>query len=458
MTHPRVLVVEDDPTVMLAIRDHLEAHGWPVTPATTVREALERFELQDVRAVITDYALPDGNAFDLVSLFKNTEPPLPVILLTGHASPELERRAQRSGVDEFLVKPIGLAALEAVLARFEGSVLEQAARPRRSRVEAALSPFLGTSDAIRRLEQQAVRIVDNRRPVLIQGETGSGKGVLALWLHAHGPDAGGPFVDLNCAGLARDFLESELFGHERGAFTGATQAKPGLIETAASGTLFLDEIGDTDPAVQSKLLKVLETNTFRRLGAVQERRVELRVLTATGTPLEQLVREGRFRRDLFFRINGLPLSLPPLRERMEDVPVLARRLLHEVANIMSRGPLALTEDAERKLGTHDWPGNIRELRNVLERAAILSSNTLLKADDLEFHAATPAAPPDRPAESADVERSMTLQDVQREHIVRVLKLEKNNVAKAAARLGVSRSTLYEMLERFGIERTDGDPS
>jgi DNA-binding NtrC family response regulator len=451
VTRPRVLVVEDDPGISLAIKDHLEAHGWPVTSARSVREALESFEIQDVRAVITDYALPDGNAFDLVSLFKSTEPPLPVILLTGHPSPELERRAQRSGVDEFLVKPVKLPALEAMLARFEESVIEQAARPRRSRLEAALSPFLGTSEAIRTLEQLAVRIADSRRPVLIQGETGTGKGVLAGWLHAHGPDATGPFVDLNCAGLAREFLESELFGHEKGAFTGATQAKPGLIETAAGGSLFLDEIGDTDPAVQSKLLKVLETNTFRRLGSVHERRVSLRILTAAGRPLEQLVAEGKFRADLFFRINGLPLLLPPLRERMEDVPLLARRLLHEIASVMSRGPLALTPDAEAKLGTHTWPGNIRELRNVLERAAILSSATLLGVEDIEFHAAKPAPPREEPPSS------MTLHEVQRDHIVRVLKLEKNNVARAAQHLGVSRSTLYEMLDRFGIERTGGVP-
>ncbi len=444
MSRPRVLVVEDDPGVSFAIRDHLEAHGWPVSSASSVREALDRFANQDVRAVITDYALPDGNAFDLVSLFKNTVPPLPVILLTGHPSPELERRAQRSGVDQFLVKPVSLPSLEAALEGFETSVLEQASRPHRSRAEAALSPFLGTSAAIRRLEEQAVRIVDNRRPVLIEGETGTGKGVLATWLHAHGPDPAGPFVDLNCAGLARDFLESELFGHDRGAFTGATQAKPGLIEMADGGTLFLDEIGETDPIVQSKLLKVLETSTFRRLGSVQERHVTLRFLCAAGQPLDELVAMGRFRRDLFFRINGLPLHLPPLRERAEDVPVLARRLLHEIAGVLSRGPLALSEEAERKLLPYAWPGNIRELRNVLERAAILASSTLLQADDIEL----PHGAPPLPTESAP----MTLEEMTRQHIVRVLALEHGNVVNAAKRLGVSRSALYEMMKRFGIQR------
>jgi len=445
VSRPRVLVVEDDPGVAFAIQDHLEAHGWPVSAAASVREALDRFANQDVRAVITDYALPDGNAFDLVSLFKNTDPPLPVILLTGHPSPELERRAQRSGVNQFLVKPVNLPALETALESFETSVLEQASRPRRSRAEAALSPFLGTSVAIRRLEEQSLRIVDNRRPVLIEGETGTGKGVLAHWLHAHGPDPGGPFIDLNCAGLAKDFLESELFGHDKGAFTGATQAKPGLIEMAAGGTLFLDEIGDTDPQVQSKLLKVLETNTFRRLGSVQERHVTLRILCAAGRPLEELVREGRFRRDLFFRINGLPLHLPPLRDRLEDVPVLARRLLHEIARVLSRGPLALTPEAEARLQPHHWPGNIRELRNVLERAAILSPNALIEAREIELPQRVDAAPPAGGA-------PLTLDEMTRQHVVRVLELENYNVKSAALLLGVARSSLYEMMNRFGIRR------
>jgi transcriptional regulator with PAS, ATPase and Fis domain len=249
-------------------------------------------------------------------------------------------------------------------------------------------------------------------------------------------------VDLNCAGLSREFLETELFGHEKGAFTGATAAKPGLLEVAHRGTIFLDEIGDVDPQVQPKLLKVLEEKQFRRIGDVRDRRVDIRLLTATHQNLGELVREKRFRNDLFFRINTVPLRVPALRERAEDVPALAEQILEGLAARWGYARIALSADASEALAGHSWPGNIRELRNVLERAVLLSGSPVIERRDLRFEAAEPTAAP------YDLDR--TLIEVERQHIERVLRAEGGRVEAAAKRLGIPRSSLYQKIKRFGI--------
>jgi DNA-binding NtrC family response regulator len=294
-------------------------------------------------------------------------------------------------------------------------------------------PFVGGSKAIRDLREQAVKLAESDGPVLVLGETGSGKGILTRWLHAHGPRAREPFVDLNCAGLSRELLENELFGHERGAFTGAQAAKPGLLDVAHKGTLFLDEIGDVDLQVQPRLLKVLEEKRFRRLGDVKDRIVDVRLVAATHHDLDAAVRENRFRKDLFYRISVLPLRIPSLRERLEDVPALARALLAPGVQLSSQ--------AERALKAYPWPGNIRELRNVLERAQVLSPKKTVEAGDLHLQEQEPARPPDD---------TLTLDAIERRHIERVLARAKGKVARAADILGISRSTLYHRLERYGI--------
>jgi transcriptional regulator with GAF, ATPase, and Fis domain len=245
-----------------------------------------------------------------------------------------------------------------------------------------VDPFLGESPAIRQLAVQAGRVVASTIPILIQGETGTGKGVLARWLHENGPRADEAFVDLNCAGLSRDLLETELFGHEKGAFTGAVTAKPGLMEMAHRGTLFLDEIGDVDLQVQPKLLKVMEELRFRRLGDVRDRQVDVRLVAATHRDLVRLVQEEKFREDLFYRINTVSLLVPPLRERGRDVVLLARSFMARIGSELGRPGVRLSEGAESALGSRPWPGNIRQLRNVLEQAVLLSERTILEAEDL----------------------------------------------------------------------------
>jgi DNA-binding NtrC family response regulator len=284
---------------------------------------------------------------------------------------------------------------------------------------------------------------------VILGETGTGKGVLARWLHRNGPRSDEAFVEINCASLSREFLESEMFGHEKGSFTGAVTAKQGLLEVAHRGVAFLDEIGDMDQQVQPRLLKVLEEKRFRRLGEVRDRQVDVQLIAATHQDLAELVRQQRFRSDLYFRISGVPLRVPALRERPEDIPLLARALIDECAAELGRRGLHLTPEAERALEAYSWPGNVRELHNVLERAALLCSSTELRPSDLHFE----MAPSLTPAVPLEEEEWLTLAEVEKRHIVRVLEKCGGRVPDAARSLGVPRSTLYDRLKQLGLSRS-----
>jgi DNA-binding NtrC family response regulator len=294
------------------------------------------------------------------------------------------------------------------------------------------------------LAAECEAIVPTDSSVLILGETGAGKGVLARWIHESGPRRDEAFVDLNCAGLARDLLETELFGHDAGAFTGATSSKMGLFEIAHRGTVFLDEVADMDLQIQPKLLKVLEEKRFRRLGDVRNRHVDIRLIAATHEDLDRLAREGQFRQDLYFRINMFPIRVPPLRERREDIPLLARQIASQLAAELGRGEVSLSEPAVKALQAHDWPGNVRELRNVLERALLLSKGSAIEAAQLRFSTAL--------AEAGD---ALSLEHAERQAIERALREERWRVAEAARRLGISKTTLYQKIKQYGM-RPPGD--
>ncbi|MEJ7637953.1 MAG: sigma-54 dependent transcriptional regulator [Singulisphaera sp.] len=445
MADGRILIIDDEPSIRFGIRDFLEQHGFAVDEAGSCREAEASFRAARPDAAILDYLLPDGDALVLLPRLREIDAGVPLLVLTGHGSIDLAVRAVKEGAEQFLTKPVDLPSLLIMLRRLlEARRDRQRGLAGRSRERReALDPFLGASKAIARLAEQARLVADSDRPILIQGETGSGKGVLARWLHAHGPRRDEAFVDLNCAGLMRELLESELFGHERGAFTGAVAAKVGLLEVGDRGTVFLDEIGDMDPLVQPKLLKVLEEKQIRRLGDVRERRVDIRLIAATHQDFAALVQQKRFRSDLYYRISTIPLALPPLRQRAEDVPILARAILGRLAAELGRGEVHLAPDAEEALRRYPWPGNIRELRNVLERAALLVRRDILTRKDLLFDA--PGTP------TADgYDTSLTLEELERRHIGRVLLEENGRVEAAAVRLGIPRSSLYQKIKRYGI--------
>lgn len=443
MARNKILVVDDEAGVRFGIRDFLETSGYDVAEAESCQAAVEIFQAARPDAAIIDYLLTDGNALELLPRLKGIYPEIPLVILTAHGSIDLAVQAIKEGAEQFLTKPVELPALLVMLQR-----LLQEQRNRQKQVvgtsrqaRRAVDPFLGTSVAIRQLAEDASKVVGSESPILIRGETGTGKGVLARWLHDHSSRSDEAFVDLNCAGLSREFLETELFGHEKGAFTGAVTNKTGLLEVAHGGTVFLDEVGDMDLQIQPKLLKALEEKQFRRLGDVRDRRVDIRLIAATHQDLGQLVQDKKFRSDLYFRINTLLLVVPSLRDRGEDILILARALLQTLAAQRGRGTLVLAPDAEQALRTHSWPGNIRELRNVIERAVLLSDQQILGRKDLRFDASLGT-------EAAADDTHLSLRELEQRHIKRVLHEEQGHVESAARRLGIPRSTLYQKIKQY----------
>jgi DNA-binding NtrC family response regulator len=440
MSRNKILIVDDEPAICFALREFLTVKGYEVYQAGSFREAQDLLIPIRPDVVILDCYLPDANAVQLLPQIREMDPDLAILILTGNASIDLAVQAIKMGADNFLTKPVELPALLVVLQRMiehhRTQQIERAGKAGQTRH--AVDPFIGISREIRSLEEQARRIAESESPVLIQGETGSGKGVLARWLHGHSSRTEEAFVDINCAGLTKDFLETELFGHEKGAFTGAASSKAGLLEIAHKGTVFMDELGDMDLSVQSKLLKALEDKRFRRLGDVKERHVDIRLIAATHQDLAMLVEERKFRGDLYFRISIIPLRVPPLRERIQDIPLLARYLLKES---LSRADVDLSPAAEAALIEYSWPGNIRELRNVLERALLLSGRSILEPDDM--FRSSPV--------TVSAGTQLTLQQVEQRHVEAVLKEERGSVERTARRLGISRSSLYMKIKEYKIE-------
>lgn len=443
----RILLVDDDAGIRFGVRDYLESDGFEVVEATSCKEAEGVFERAPTDAVILDHRLPDGNALELLARLRAIEATVPVVILTAYATIELAVAAIKQGAEHFVTKPVELSALLVVLNRlFEKQRNRRKVLASQTREDRAmLNPFLGSSSAIRSLAVEAKQVAGSESPVLILGETGTGKGVLAQWIHEHSPRADEPFIDVNCAGLSREFLETELFGHQKGAFTSAVAAKAGLFEIAHNGSLFLDEIGDMDLEVQPKLLKALEEKRFRRLGDVHERQVDVRLIAATHRDLAALAAEVKFRRDLYFRINTFWLTVPPLRQRPEDISPLTHHLLERLCAERGRDRLGIDDaGTEKALIDYPWPGNLRELRNVIERAVVLCEGRVLRRRDLRFDGEF-----EQPHPTAEMSH-LTLEELERLHIARVLEEERGRVEDAAKRLGISRSSLYHRISKYRL--------
>jgi DNA-binding NtrC family response regulator len=440
-----ILIVEDDIRQRALLGEFLSANSLKALTAGNCLEAEHICRTHRPDAAILDYELPDGNALDLMTRLKTIDPSLPIIILTGQGSIQRAVEAVKLGADQFLTKPVDLATLNVLLQRSLANhqIRQVQLADKRRGYPHVPDPFVGKSARIQKLAEVAHKVLNTNSPVLIQGTTGSGKGVLARWLHQNGPRAEWPFVDLNCAGLSKELLETELFGHEKGAFTGAVQNKVGLLEIGHKGTIFLDEITDLDLQVQPKLLKVLEEKHFRRLGDVRERFVDVRLIAATNRDFREHVRQKIFRNDLYFRISAISLSVPSLHERVEDIPILARQLLDHVSADLGVHSVEISDEAMRYLQSYPWPGNIRELRNILERAVLLGDQKLLTAKDLHFDMRVDT---DRIDDGAIA----TLDEVERTHIARALRILGGQVPEAAKRLGIPRSSLYNKIKQYRI--------
>jgi len=448
MVKSRILLVDDDTSVRSALREFLKSSNYEVTEVGNCEGARDAFRIFRPDAAIMDYALPDGTALDLLPTLKALYPSVPMIVLTGQGSIELAVRAMKEGADQFLTKPVQLTTIEVVLERaltHQRNLQKQLAGTSREKRERT-NPCLGTSAPARELSEQVQRVAASDYPVLLTGETGSGKGVLARWLHENSPRSDEAFVDLNCAGFPRELLESELFGHEHGAFTGAVKAKAGLFEVAHRGTVFLDEIGDMDLQLQPKLLKVLEEKRFRRLGDTRERQSNVRLIAATHQDLKQLVRDGKFRSDLYFRISTIVVRVPPLRERVQDIPDLVAGFLQRASTEVGRPKITISEEALHAMQEYSWPGNIRELKNIIERAALLSRSDQIGVRDLHLeHERLPQS------NGNGNHFHLTLRELERDHIRHVLAEEKGHMGRTASRLGIARSSLYSKVKTLGIE-------
>jgi DNA-binding NtrC family response regulator len=448
VTKGKILIVEDDANFRFGARNFLQLQGYEVYEAESCRTTLGVFQSFGPDVVVSNYSLPDGNALELLPRLRSVDPNLRFLVMTRHGTIDLAVQVIKAGADQFLTKPVEmpsfLKAVQQTLECQRHGKSRSVNQPRK--LNQSLNPFLGTSPAVREIAQKAEKLLLTDNPILIQGETGTGKGVLAAWLHYNGPRRDKSFVDLNCASFSRELLESDLFGHERGAFTGAVAAKKGLFEVAHGGTVFLDEVGDMDLQVQSKLLKALEEKRFRRLGDVCERSVDVRLIAATHKDLGLLVKENKFRIDLYFRVNAFSIRLPPLRERVEDIPILARHMLREILSDLGRDELVLSPDLEKALQAYRWPGNIRELRQLLERTVLFSEGDSLTSKDL---------PVEYPSDSAlfSMDQLLTLSELEGRYIEKVLQIERGCVEEAAKELGLSRSALYKKIKKHGINLT-----
>lgn len=437
-----LLLVDDDPDFREAAAAWFTSRGHRVTTAASAEEALAVAEQTDFDVGVFDLRMPGLSGLDLLRRFREAGVEAEILLLTGEGTIETAVESLKIGAYDYVLKPCRLEELERRCRKaYETRQLRRENRNLRSLVNRVAPPheIIGESPAMRELFRLIDRIAASSKPVLIEGESGTGKELVARALQRAGNRADSPLVTVNCAALPEQLLESEMFGHEKGAFTGASAAKPGLFEVADGGTLFIDEIGELAVPLQAKLLRALEDGSFRRVGSLKERYADVRLIAATNRDLAAEVAAGRFREDLYYRINVLSLRLPPLRNRPGDVLLLVKTFLDELCEV---DPEAL--DA---IVRYQWPGNVRQLKNALDRAVILADDHLIKIEDLPPEVAAAVA---NPPSSVRTHVSDDLSSIEREHVLAVLRRESGNKARAARALGVSRRSLYRMLERFGI--------
>jgi len=441
-----LLLVDDDAAVLRAIGEYFERTGYEVWREATGEQGLETFRRVRPDVVLLDLHLPDANG--LVVLERLRSDNASVILLTGQGDIETAVRAMQLGAENFLTKPVDMTLLAAAMARVVDKVRlsRQNALLRARDHETEGLGSLGVSPTMRELAGQVELLAASERStVLLQGESGTGKGWVARVIHSLSPRAQGPFIEVNCAGLSATFLDSELFGHEKGAYTDAKERKLGLFELADRGTIFLDEIGELAPELQPKLLKVLESKTFRRLGGTRELTVDVRLVAATNRDLVAEVESGRFREDLYYRLNVMPMTMPPVRERSrEDRLALFTRLLSDLKAQLPGCPAECSAEALDRLLSAPWPGNVREMRNVLERAMIVSRGR--PAIGVEH------LPADLRQRSAAERRHQpqSLDEVERLHIERTLRQHGGNRTRAALELGISRATLINKIKTYSL--------
>jgi two-component system, NtrC family, response regulator PilR len=443
MPKPSVLVVDDEPDLCELLSITLQRMDLSPRTANTIVAAQRLLKTEPFDLCLTDMQLPDGNGLDLVKWMQQNSPSVPVAVITAHGNMETAVRALKLGAFDFVSKPLDLAGLRKLVA-----TAIKLSGPNDTDTSVFGPRLLGASTAMQHMREMIARVARSQAPVHISGESGTGKELVAKLIHESGPRRDGPFVPVNCGAIPTELMESELFGHKRGSFTGAVSDKRGLIQSAEGGTLFLDEIADLPLHMQVKLLRVIQEKAVRPIGEQLEISVDVRVLSATHKNLSKLVAEGRFREDLFYRVNVIELRVPSLRERPEDVPELAESILRRLGRRMRIPPPILDRDALDALGAYAFPGNVRELENILERAITLSTGGAVSAKDIQLR-----SPPGAPTAIAQGGAPLGdhLDDIERNAIVKALEQTRYNKTAAAKVLGMSFRALRYRIKKLGIE-------
>ncbi|MCW5829484.1 MAG: sigma-54-dependent Fis family transcriptional regulator [Deltaproteobacteria bacterium] len=452
MSGPRILTVDDEDLIRWSLKERLSAAGYEVHEAETGARAVSQCE-SGVDLVLLDYQLPDTDGLTLLGKIKTLDPDILVILMTGHTSVETAVEAMKQGAYDYVNKPFNLDEIEMLVAKaLETTRLRREVKALRQGVNGTygFDQIIGESPAMHSVKELLQRIAASPgSTVLLTGESGTGKDLAAKAIHYNSSRADGPFMNITCSTIAETLLESELFGHEKGAFTDAKGQKKGLLELSHGGTVFLDEIGEISPALQAKLLRFLEDRTLKRVGGHADIRVDVRVVAATNRNLEEAVQKREFREDLYYRLRVLPVALPPLRERRGDIPLLLNFYIDRFNHEFRRNVKGVTPEALKALEAHNWPGNIREFKNAVERAMLLTTNDTLGPEDFLMLAPRQAAEPGAFRLPAD---GIRLEDVERDLVRQALDLAKGNQTRAAALLGMNRDQIRYRIEKFGFDK------
>ncbi len=445
-----ILVVDDEPNVRRSLSIFLRRRGFHVDEADSGESALGKIAAKVYDLMITDLRMSPMDGLELLRRAKRVAPPMEVIVITAYGSVESGVRAMKEGAFDYVTKPFDNEELVMLVERaLDMRRLEEEVNELRARLREkyGAEAILGRSRKMMDVMRMVTRVAKTDSTILITGESGTGKELVARAIHANSNRAQGPWVAVNCGAIPENLQESEFFGYVRGAFTGAIRDKIGLVQEADGGTLFLDEIGETSPALQVKLLRFLQDGEVRRVGDTRSRRVDVRLIAATNQDLEKLVREGRFREDLFYRLSVIPIRLPALRERREDIPVLAAHFTRRFSEELGRAPVGISSQALALLMEYDWPGNVRELENVMERAVVLCQGDRIMPEDLPPH----FWGEDESLIQVTRRKDMTLEELERFYILHVLHKYGGNRKKAADVLGLSRATLWRKLRQYGVD-------
>lgn len=450
MNKPVVLIVDDEPDLLELVSLTLSRMNLATQTAADMKTAQRLLKTTHFDLCLTDMRLPDGDGLDLVAWVQEHQPGVPVAVITAHGNVESAVRALKLGAFDFVSKPLDLG----VLRKLVGSAIKLVMRPEDAATTMVRGPrLIGRSAVMQQLREMIVRVARSQAPVHICGESGTGKELVARLIHESGARSEGPFIAVNCGAIPTELMESELFGHKRGSFTGAVADKKGLVQTAEGGTLFLDEVADLPLHMQVKLLRVVQEKTVRPIGEAREETVDVRILSATHKNLSQLVAEGRFREDLFYRIDVIELRVPSLRERSEDIPELAETILGRVARRMDMEASRLTAEALQTLEQYAFPGNVRELENVLERALTLSVGGMITPESIKLRAAARPADTTEPTTTPSDHAALgdQLEGIEREAIMKALEKTRYNKTAAAKLLGMSFRALRYRIKKLGIE-------